>query len=162
MLPRAHWSLLALLLVVIAAPQALHAGENNDRVQFGRSIVVDESEEMGDLVCIGCSIRMMGTCGDVVAVGGSIAIDGTVKGDAVAVGGSMRLGENASVSGDVVTVGGRLARHPSAVVKGEVTSRAGPFVWLALVLVPLIPVVLVVALIAWLVKPNHPRAPARA
>jgi hypothetical protein len=157
----ARWVLLALLFVIAATP-ALHARASGDRVQVGRSIVVEENEEVGDVVCIGCSIHMMGTCGDVVAIGGGITIEGTVKGDAVAVGGGMHLGESASVSGDVVTVGGGLSRHPSAVVKGDVSSQSGPFILLGLVLVPLVPVILIVALIIWLVKPNPPRAPARA
>jgi hypothetical protein len=161
MLPCAHWVLPALLLMG-AAPSAVHARSDNDRVQFGRSIVVEENEATGDAVCIGCSIRMMGTCGDVIAIGGSITIDGTVKGDAVAVGGGMHLDENASISGDVVTVGGGLTRHPNAIVKGDISTQSGPLILLALGFVALIPVVLVVALIVWLVKPNRPRAPVRA
>ncbi len=142
MLSRAHCLILLALLFVVATPSALRANDKNDRVQVGHSIVVEEGEEAGDLVCIGCSIRMMGTCGDIVAVGGSISIEGTVKGDAV-------------------TVGGGLSRHPNAVVKGDVTSRSGPAIFLGLLLVPLLPVILVVALIIWLVKPNRPRAPVR-
>jgi hypothetical protein len=161
MLSRTHCLILLALLFVVAAPSALLANDKNDRVQIGHSIVVEEGEEAGDLVCIGCSIRMMGTCGDIVAVGGSISIEGTVKGDAVTVGGGMHLGENASVDGDVVTVGGGFSRHPNAVVKGDVTSRSGPAIFLGLLLVPLLPVVLIVALIIWLVKPNRPRAPVR-
>src|SRR5271165_1852799 len=141
MLIRAHWLLLSALLFVVATPPALHAGGKGDRVQVGRSIVVEEGEEAGDVVCIGCSIHMMGTCGDVVAVGGSITIDGTVKGDVVAVGGGMHLDENASISGDVVTVGGGLSRHPHAVVKGDISTQSGPLILLALGFVPLIPVV---------------------
>ena len=162
MLRRTHWLLIPVLLFVLAIPPALHAGGNGDRVQIGRSIVVEENEEAGDVVCIGCSIHMMGTCGDIVAVGGSITIDGTVKGDAVVVGGGMHLDENASISGDVVTIGGGLSRHPSAIVKGEITSQSGTLVFLGLFLIPLIPVVLIVALIVWLVKPNRPRAAVRA
>lgn len=162
MLRYAHWLLLSALLFVVATPRTLHASGKDERVQFGRSIVVEEGEETGDVVCIGCSIRMMGTCGDVVAVGGSVSIDGTVNGDAVAIGGGMHLGENASISGDVVTVGGGLSRHPNAVVKGDVNVRSGSFVFLGLFLIPLIPLVLIVALIVWLVKPNRPRAPIRA
>lgn len=82
---RSLWMLLALLFAV-AVPSSVYARANGDRVQVGRSIVVEEDEEAGDLVCIGCSIHMMGTCGDVVTIGGSITIDGTVKGDAVTVG----------------------------------------------------------------------------
>jgi hypothetical protein len=162
MLRRACWLLLAILVVVFAAPPAVRAIEKEDRVRFGRSIVVDENEEAGDLVCIGCSIRMMGTCGDVVVIGGSVRIDGTVNGDVVAVGGGVHLDENASISGDVVTVGGGLSRHPNSTIKGQVTARSGPIVFLGLFLVPLVPVVLIVALIVWLVKPNRPRAAVRA
>jgi hypothetical protein len=159
-LHRARWLLLALLFVM-AVPPALHAGSVGDRVQVGRSIVVEENEEVGSVVCIGCSVRMMGTSGDVVTVGGSSTIEGTVKGDAVAVGGGIHLGESASVAGDVVTVGGRLSRHPNAAVKGDITSQSGPLIFLGLIIVPLIPLVLIVALIVWLVKPNRPQATAR-
>jgi hypothetical protein len=158
MLHRARWLLLAMLFVV-GLPPALHARSNGDRVQIGRSIVVEENEEVGDVVCIGCSIRMMGTCGDIVAVGGRVMIDGTVKGDVVTVGGGAHLGENAAVEGDIVTVGGGLSRHENATVKGDIRSHSGPLIFLGLFLVPLIPVVLIVALVVWLVKPNQPRAP---
>ncbi len=163
MLHRAGSLLLAMLFVIVATP-LLHARSNGDgdRVQVGRSIVVEENEEVGDVVCIGCSIRMMGTCGDVVAIGGSITIDGTVKGDVVTVGGGAHLGENADISGDVVTVGGGLSRHSNAQVKGDVSTQSGPLIFLGLFFVPLIPVVLIVALVIWLVKPNQPKAPARA
>ena len=157
MLYRAGWLFLA-LLVAILAPPALHARALGDRVQVGRSIVVEENEQVGNVVCIGCSIHMMGTCSDVVAVGGSVAIEGTVKGDVVAVGGGVHLDESASIAGDVVTVGGGLSRNPNASVKGDVTTQSGPMVFLGLVFVPLIPLVLIVALIVWLVKPNRPQA----
>src|ERR1017187_4912001 len=78
MLLRAHWRLSAALLLLMDTPQTLHA-RNGDHVHFGKSITVGEDENAGDLVCIGCSIRMEGTCGDVVAIGGSIMVDGTVK-----------------------------------------------------------------------------------
>ena len=65
------------------------------------------------MVCIGCSIRVAGTCGDTVAIGGSIIVEGKVKGDVVAVGGGVRLSDNARVNGDVVTIGGGLSRVPA-------------------------------------------------
>ena len=129
MLYRAGWLFLA-LLVAILAPPALHARSVGDRVQVGRSIVVEENEQVGDVVCIGCSIHMMGTSGDVVAVGGSVAIEGTVRGDVVAVGGGVHLDESASIAGDVVTVGGGLSRHPNAAVKGDGTTQSGPLIFL--------------------------------
>jgi hypothetical protein len=155
MLHRAHWLLLPALLLVISAPLSLHASGKEAQVQIGKSIVIEENEQAGDLVCVGCSIRMAGTCGDVVAVGGSISVEGTVKGDVVAIGGGLHLGNNASVAGDVVTVGGGLHRSPTSLVKGSVISQSGTLISLCLVLVPLIPVVLVVALVVWLVSCNR-------
>jgi hypothetical protein len=147
------------LLAMIAAP-ALSASDG-DRVQVGRSIVVGEGETAGSLVCIGCSIRMQGTSEDVVAIGGSVAIEGRVQGDIVAIGGAVRLGENASADGDVVSLGGKLRRDPRATIKGSVTSESGITVLIGLVIVPLLPIILFVAFIIWLINRNRQPAALR-
>ncbi len=149
------------VLVFLLAFSALSFAKDGDRVQFGKTISVEQDESAGDLVCIGCSIHMDGTCGDVVAIGGSITVNGEVKGDIVAVGGAVHLEESASVSGDVVTVGGRLYRHPNAEVRGNVSSQSGIPVFIALVVVPLFPVILIVAFVVWLVSRNRRPAPVR-
>ncbi len=148
--------LFALTLLLTAALPA-SAKSKNDRVQFGSSINVDEGEEVGDVVCIGCSIHMAGTCGDVVAIGGSILIEGTVKGDVVAVGGGAKLTNSAQVSGDLVTIGGGLSRDPNSEVKGEIVSQGGGYVMPLLIIVPLIPVILIVAFIWWLITRSNRR-----
>lgn len=158
MLYRFPWLVFSALFLALASP-TLYA-RAGDQVHFAQSISVGEDETVGSLVCIGCSIRVDGTCEDVVAIGGSIMVDGTVQGDAVAIGGGMRLGENASIAGDVVTVGGRLWRHPNAVIKGGVSSHSGALVLVGIFLVPLIPVILIVALIVWLVSRNRRTVPA--
>jgi hypothetical protein len=145
------------VLATAALPAAAKSGSSNDRVQFGSSINVSEDEEVGDLVCIGCSIRVAGTCGDIVAIGGRIELEGHAKGDVVAVGGGVRLGENAQVGGDVVTIGGQLARSNGSEVGGEIVSQGGGYVFPLLIIVPLIPVVLIVALIWWLIKRSNRR-----
>ncbi len=160
MFPRARWVLLAALLSTVVAPGGLYASDG-DQVHVGHSITVGENERAGNLVCVGCSIRMEGTSQDVVAVGGSVMVDGAIKGDVVAVGGSVFLGENASVSGDVVTVAGHLSRHPNAEVGGEVTEQSGIFLLLGMFLIPLVPLVLIVALIIWLVRRNRRPMPVR-
>jgi hypothetical protein len=58
--------------------------------------------------------------GDVVAIGGSVAVRGEVRGEVVAVGGAVDLGPRAVVTGDVTVVGGTLTRETGAVVRGEV------------------------------------------
>ena len=157
---RVGFILLAIFVVAAAARPALaRSNSGNDRVQFGSSIYVPENEEVGDLVCIGCSIRVAGTCGDIVAIGGRVDLEGHAKGDVVAIGGGARLGENAQVGGDVVTIGGGLARGSGSEVGGEIVSQGGKFVFPLLIIVPLIPVVLIVVLVWWLItRSNRPPA----
>jgi hypothetical protein len=81
----------------------------DDRVRVGASVRVREDEIVN---------------GDVVAVLGSVHVDGTVTGDVVAVGGSVNLGPNAVVEGEVVVVGGTLERAPGARVEGSVEEVA--------------------------------------
>ncbi|HTV66633.1 MAG TPA: hypothetical protein VMD98_13580 [Bryocella sp.] len=145
------WAGLAVAL--LAAPVA-YAGTGDQVHIGGKSINVGPDEHAGDLVCIGCSIRMLGSCGDVVAIGGSVDVNGSTH-DVVVIGGGLRLEENAFVAGDAVTVGGRLWRDPSAVVHGQVSVRSGILVLLWLVLVPSVPIILIVALLIWLLRPNR-------
>ena len=113
------------------------------------------------MVCVGCSIYMQGTCGDVVAVGGSVFVEGTVKGDVVAVGGNGKFGENAKVGGDVVMVGGHIIRDPGAQITGDVSTQSAPYILPMLILIPLLPVILIVALIWWLVTRNRRPVPVQ-
>ena len=62
--------------------------------------------------------------GQVVAVMGSVRIDGEVADQVVAVMGSVDLGPKALVRGDVVSVGGRVRRAAGAQVRGEVNEVA--------------------------------------
>lgn len=117
-----HRLLLPLIAVVLFASAA---SARADKVQIGKRIVVEEGESGGDLVCVGCSIVVRGTAGDVVSVGGRVEISGHTTGDVVVVGGSVNLASTASVKGDVVTVGGRLQREPGATVTGEVSETGG-------------------------------------
>ena len=158
MIKRAALLLFALaLLVTSALPAFARSGSKNDRVQFGSSINVLEDEEVGDVVCIGCSIRMAGTSGDVVAIGGRIDLEGHARGDVVAVGGGVRMADGSQVAGDVVTVGGALSRGSGSEVGGQIVSQGGSYVLPLLIIVPLIPVILVVALIWWLITRSNRR-----
>jgi len=147
--------------VVIVPNLALAKSGGGDRVQFFQSINVGPDEQVGDVVCLVCSIHMAGTAsGDTVAILGSIVMDGTANGDVVAVGGGIKLGEDARVSGDTVGIGGGVTRHPNASVKGEIVAQSGPAVFLGLILglfvIPLLPIVLIIWLIVWLVRRDRP------
>lgn len=90
-----------------AAPPTpnVQVGGEGDRVRLGGSVVVRPDERID---------------GDVVALGGSVTVDGTVTGDVSAIGGSVHLGPESEVDGDVVSVGGRVHRSPGAVVHGSI------------------------------------------
>jgi len=81
-----------------------------DRVRFGCDVTVDRDERLD---------------GDVVAIGGSVIVNGEVTGDATSIGGTLTLGPDAIVRGDAVSVGGVLNRAPGARVEGEIT-EVGP------------------------------------
>ncbi len=158
--------LFSTVLALVMLPNlALAKDGHGDRVQFFQSITVDPDEQVGDVVCLVCSIHMAGTAsGDTVAILGSIVVDGTAHGDVVAVGGSVRLGEDASVAGDTVGLGGGVNRHPNATVKGSVVGQSGPAMFLGLflglVVVPLLPIILIIWLIVWLVRRDRRPPPA--
>jgi hypothetical protein len=79
---------------------------DDDRVHVGGSVMVNQDEVVE---------------GDVVAIGGSARVYGTVRGAVVAVGGSVTLGPQSSVGDDVVVVGGVLHREPGAQVGGKIS-----------------------------------------
>jgi hypothetical protein len=94
-------------------------GDRDGIVRFGSSIEIRRGEVID---------------GDVVVVGGSVRVDGTVRGDVVAVGGNIDLGPEASIDDNVVVVGGRLERDPGARIGGRVQDvgvnwRAGDWSW---------------------------------
>jgi hypothetical protein len=158
------------LSIVIAAlfvlsPSLAAAARSNDQVQIGRSIVVQPGQNVGDLVCIACSIRVRGqTAGDAVAVGGSISLeDGAqIAGDTVAVAGSVRLGSNTKVGGDVVAVAGRIHRDANSVIGGDVTSVGGAGWVVPILLAPFLLLGGIIALMIWLIQRNRRTAAARA
>ena len=77
-----------------------------DRVRVFGDVTVQENEAVS---------------GQVVAVLGSVRIDGEVGDQVVAVLGSVDLGPHAVVHGDIVSVGGRVRRTAGAQVRGGVT-----------------------------------------
>ena len=150
--------LLAWLLFVVTAAATAFAGGAQDRTQVGHNISIGPGEEVSDVTCFGCSIRVRGhVSSDVTALGGSIIVEdeGQIGGDATAIGGGIRLNGGVTVHGDVTAIGGRLRRDPAATIQGDVSNLAGPG-WIALIiLVALLPFVLFglfVALLVWLIR----------
>ncbi len=82
---------------------------NGERIRIFGDIAVERDEEI---------------TGQVVAVFGSVRVDGKVGDQVVAVFGSVVLGNDAVVGGDVVSVGGRVIRNAGAETRGSVTEVA--------------------------------------
>lgn len=76
-----------------------------DQVRIGGGVSIDEDEVV---------------TGDVVAIGGSVRVNGEVRGEVVAVGGSVDLGPRSVVTRDIVVVGGTLRRADGSRVEGRV------------------------------------------
>lgn len=109
--------------IAVAEAEEAEEAADGEAVHEG----IDVGGGSGDRVRIGAGIEIVEgevVTGDVVAVGGSVEVDGTVRGDVVSVGGSVELGPNAVVEGEVTSVGGTIDRAPGAVVRGTVNEVA--------------------------------------
>jgi hypothetical protein len=94
---------------------------SRERVIFGTPVRVAPHERTGQVVAIGGSVTVDGeVSASAVAVGGPVIVNGTVDEDVVSVGSGVRLGPQARVGGDVISVGGSIHRAPGAEVDGEV------------------------------------------
>ena len=87
-------------------PHRVNQRAGGDRVRIFGDVTVLEGEEV---------------TGQVVAVIGSVRVDGEVGDQVVSVLGSVDLGPKAVVRGDIVSVGGRVRRAPGSQVGGAVT-----------------------------------------
>ncbi len=116
---------LALLVLLLLLPGlAARAEENEDRVQYLRTIVIEANESVEDAVCVFCSIIVRGTVqGDVVVVGGGATVESVVAGDVVILGGGLQLAPGARVAGDVVVYGGPVEEGAPGRVAGEIDSN---------------------------------------
>ncbi len=133
--------LLSVCFLLGLLPAAFGAPGNQDRVMVGEDILVGAHEELHDVVCIGCSIRLEGKVnGDAVVIGGSLIVEGEALGEAVAIGGSVEVpgvvhsnvtavagsvGIAGTSGGDVTAVMGGVDLAPGAEVAGKVTAVMG-------------------------------------
>ena len=97
--------------VVIANTYRLYSGETLD----------------GNLVVIGSTAfieKDSNITKGVFILGGTISVDGTIKGDVIAIGGVVNLEDTAVVDGDITIVGAAFNRSPLATVKGQITEQS--------------------------------------
>jgi cytoskeletal protein CcmA (bactofilin family) len=158
---------LFLLIVFISGLSvAAHARNSSSITRFGNNISIGPTDEVSDLTCFGCNIRIRGlVAGDVTTFGGSITVEdqAQIAGDVTSLGGNLRLDKAVKVSGDVTIIGGTLDRAPEAGIGGDVTTFSGRG-WLLLVVAsPFLVLGLLLALVIWLIQRiRRPAVPATA
>lgn len=115
------WAALALLgAVAVFLGQVLSPGRL--RVHLGGSPAIASGEVWdGDVLVIGGELALQGTVkGNVVLVGGSVRAAGRVGGDIVSLGGEVVLQGQGEVEGNVVALGAGLRRAAGASVRGDI------------------------------------------
>jgi hypothetical protein len=159
--------LFAVIVCGLTLSGSAFATPKPERTQFGHNISVGPNEEVGDVTCIGCSIRIRGqVSGDATSVGGSIFVEdqAQVAGDVTAVAGDARLDKDVKVAGDVTVVGGELHRDSQASISGDVTNMGGRGWIVVILLTPFLILGLLITLVVWLIRrarrPSIPPVPA--
>lgn len=153
------------MAVIFLIPASLLAATNSDRTQFRRDIRIEADDRVGDVTCVGCSIRVRGhVTGDVTAVAGSIFAESgaAIAGDVTAVGGSVHAENGSEIGGDLTTIGGTLRREPQAAVAGDVTTMGGGGWVFMIFLMPFLLIGGIIALIIWMIQRSRHPAPVPA
>lgn len=147
--------LLTTVFLMSALSVAAFADSSHERTQFGHNVTVGPDEEVSEVTCFGCSVRVRGrVAGDVTTFGGGIVVEdqGQVGGDLTSFGGNLRLEKEAAIGGDVTIFGGRIHRDDSAKIGGDVSTFSGTF-WLLLIFgLPFVILGAFIALIVWIVR----------
>lgn len=117
--------LCCVLALPLAAQERMPGDSGDDeRVMVGEDIVVGADEYLNEVVCIGCSIEVLGRVrGDAVAIGGSISVSGEVGGDAAAILGDSEIAGR--VGGSAIAILGGVKLRPGAEVKEDVVAVLG-------------------------------------
>lgn len=157
--------LLICLLGIAAFCAPAFADGSHDRTQFGHDIIVGPDEQVSEVTCFGCSVRIRGHVdADVTTFGGGIYVEesGEVGADTTSFGGDVRLDKGSTVH-DITVFGGHIRRDPEASVEGDVTAFSGS-VWLFLIFgLPFVILGAFIALIVWIVRRlTRPQVPVTA
>jgi hypothetical protein len=155
--------LMCALACLAFAPASFAQNSAHDRTQFGSDINIGPNDQVGEVTCFGCSVRVRGHVeSDVTVFGGSIIVEdeGEIAGELTDFGSGIRLDKDAKVGGDVTVFGGPVRRNSEASVGGEITTFSGS-IWLVLIFgLPLVILGAFIALVVWgirrLTRPSLP------
>ena len=139
-----------------AAFAAAASGDSSpERTQFGHNITIGPDEQVGEVTCFGCTVRVRGhVTSEVTTFGGSVILEdqGQIDSDVTVFGGNIRLDKDSKIGGDVALFGGRLSRDADSSIGGDVSTFTGG-IWLFLIFgLPFLLLGAFIALIIWLVR----------
>ena len=150
-----RFDLTCLIACLVLSATTLAQNAASDRTQFGTDITIGPGEQVGDVNCFGCSVRVRGRVAtDVTVFFGTVTIEeqGEVAGDVTEFGRGVRLDRNAKVGGDVTVFGGPVRRDAEASVGGDIADFNGTL-WLVVVFgLPVVILAGIIALIIWIVR----------
>jgi len=115
---------------------------------------------MGDDVEVGVLEKVRG---DVVVLGGSVTVRGSVTGNVVSIGSDVRVTSTGRIDGDAVTIGGNIIQETGGVIRGSMVDTLwpqgwmwgpNPFVWFAFHLATFV-FILVAATLVGLILPSN-------
>jgi uncharacterized RDD family membrane protein YckC len=90
-------------------------------VSIGKDVELKAEDSSQDIVVIGGSAKIHGTVhGEVVVIGGHVEIDGHVSGDVVDIMGDAQVEETAKIDGELVCVGGESHMAKGGKVRGDI------------------------------------------
>jgi hypothetical protein len=105
------------LAVLLGLGSPLSAFQN---VTIRRDVTVAAGESQDNVIAIGGSITIDGRVRQsVIAIGGTITVSGEVGDDVVGIGSRMLIKSKAVIKGDVVTLGGGLEKEPGCAIQGD-------------------------------------------
>jgi uncharacterized RDD family membrane protein YckC len=101
---------------------AAESGTHHEQlVVFGKDVELRAEDSAQEVVVIGGSAKIHGTVhGEVVVIGGNVDIDGHVEDQVVAVMGDVQLGETGKIDGQLVCVGGESHVAKGGKVRGDI------------------------------------------
>jgi hypothetical protein len=157
---------LVFLTLVLALSGGAFAENDPSITQFGHNINVAPNQNVSELTCFGCSIRIRGrVAGDVTVFAGNIVLEdqAQVAGEVTAFGGDVRLDREVKVAGEVTVFAGQVRRDPQATISGDVTTIGSRAWFVPMLLFPFVMLGLLIALVVWVVqRARRPALPAAA
>jgi hypothetical protein len=112
------------------APPPPPAVNSGGRMRVGGPVTVGKNEVAEEVLAIGGSVHVEGEVNrDVAAVGGSVRINGRVGGNVKSFGGSVHLGPHSVVMGDVAAFGGTVVREHGSEIHGTLSDVGNMTSW---------------------------------